>query len=64
VRKKMANPYSQSIQRRCDKCNKATLVVNTKTTCQLYCTLRREPVSKYDQCDKFFYGTMDKGWVK
>lgn len=53
----------QSIQRRCDKCIRAT-IVNTNGRCQLYCTMKRDTVSKFDQCNRFFYGKFDKRWVK
>lgn len=53
----------QSVQRRCDKCVKATFV-NNGSFCQLYCTMKRETVSKFDQCGKFFAGKYQKGWVK
>lgn len=51
------------VQRRCDKCNKATLV-NSGRFCQLYCTLKKETVSKYEWCPKFYYGRLDRAWVK
>jgi hypothetical protein len=53
----------QSIQRRCDKCIRAVLQ-NNGNYCSLYCTMKRETVSKFDQCSKFFYGKLDKRWVK
>jgi hypothetical protein len=53
----------QTVQRRCNRCIRATLQYNG-TFCRLYCTLKREPVSKYDQCKSFFYGKFDKEWVK
>lgn len=51
-------------QRRCDRCNKATLLPNTPKTCQLYCVMKRESVSKFDSCKSFVYGKFDKNWVK
>jgi hypothetical protein len=53
----------QPIQRRCDKCIRAVLQ-NNGNYCSLYCTMKRETVSKFDQCSKFFYGKLDKRWVK
>lgn len=54
----------QPIQRRCANCNKATILLNTPTRCILYCTSKQESVSKFDHCKKFFYGGMDRKWVK
>lgn len=56
-------PYKENIQRRCDRCIRATFV-NDKNFCQLFCTMKRETVSKHDQCSRFFYGKFEKGWVK
>jgi hypothetical protein len=53
----------QSVQRRCDKCIRAT-IVNTNDRCQLFCTMRKETVSRFDQCNRFFYGKFDKRWIK
>jgi hypothetical protein len=53
----------QSIQRRCEKCNKA-VVQNNGTFCRLYCTLKKDTVSPFDQCKSFFYGKFDRSWVK
>jgi hypothetical protein len=53
----------QPIQRRCDKCIRATYQYNG-SFCRLYCTMKREAVSKFDHCDRFFYGKFDKRWIK
>jgi hypothetical protein len=65
INKPKSTIMKQPIQRRCKDCNKRAIVREPSNGfCHLYCTLRNEFVSPYEWCKNFFYGGMDKSWIR